>query len=254
MGSFKVGVQLWPQHTSVEALRDAWKAADALGVDSIWVWDHFYPLFGEEYGRHFEAWTLLSAMAVETSHAMIGTEVTGNSYRNPDLLADMARTVDHLSGGRAYLGIGAGWFERDYEEYGYDFGTGPSRLTDLEESLKRIRARLGKLNPPPVGDLPVLIGGGGEKVTLRLVATYADGWNSFGPLDQWSHKNGVLDDWCAKVGRDPFEIERTVGLNFPNELDDLEGYLEAGCQHIIVGCGDPFDLSPIAKALSVRDA
>jgi probable F420-dependent oxidoreductase len=203
MERFKVGVQLHPQATTVEAMRAAWRAADGLGVDSIWVWDHFFPLYGDPDAAHFEAYTLLAAMAVETANAQIGALVTCNPYRNPNLLADMARTIDHLSGGRFVLGMGAGWFERDFREYGYEFGTAASRLRALERDLPIVMDRLGALEPPPRGRLPLLVGGGGETVTLRLVAEFADGWNTFGPPATFAHKNRTLDEWCARVGRQP---------------------------------------------------
>ncbi len=246
MASTKVGVQLHPQATTVEALREGWRAADALGVDSIWVWDHFFPLYGDPDAAHFEAYTLLAAMAVDTSHAQLGALVTCNSYRNPNLLADMSRTIDHLSGGRFVLGIGSGWFERDYTEFGYEFGTGPSRLKVLAESLPVIKERLAKLSPPPVGKLPILIGGAGEQVTLRLVAEHADAWNTFGPADSYAAKNAILDEWCAKVGRDPAEIERTIAIS-AGEVDAWESFVEAGATHLIVMTGDPFDLDAVAR-------
>jgi probable F420-dependent oxidoreductase len=246
---FDVGVQLHPQ-ASVEALRAAWKGADDLGVDSVWVWDHFFPLYGDPNGPHFEAYTLLGAMAAETRHARIGALVTCNSYRNPSLLADMARTLDHLSDGRFVLGLGAGWFERDYAEYGYEFGTPASRLRALADALPVIMDRLGRLEPPPRGPLPILIGGGGEKVTLRLVAEHADGWNAFGPPEQYAHKNRVLDEWCERVDRKPAQIERTVAIS-PGEIGDADAYLAAGAEHIIVMLRPPFDLAPVEQLLRI---
>ncbi len=253
MTKLKVGIQIQPQATSVEAMRECWIAADEMGADSIWIWDHFYPLFGDPDATHFEAWTLLSAMAADTNKAMLGTLVTGNNYRNPELLADMARTLDHLSDGRMYLAVGAGWFERDYAEYGYEFGTAGSRLRQLEADLPRMKSRLATLNPGAVGSLPLLIGGSGRKVTLRLVAEYADAWNCFGPPENVADLSGVLDDWCATVGRDPAAIERTVAIG----ADDVEGigrYLDAGASHVIMGIGDPFDLSPLQRMIDQRDA
>jgi len=265
MARFKVGVQLHPQHSSIDDLRAAWRAADDLGVDSIWTWDHFYPLYepgrphrpgrpeGDFTGAHFEGWSLMAAMAVDTRRAQLGVLVTCNSYRNPELLADMARTVDHLSGGRAILGIGSGWFEKDYEEYGYEFGTAASRLRALGAALPRIESRLAKLNPPPLGELPILIGGGGEKVTLLLVAAHARMWNTFGPPENFAAKSRVLEQHCADVGRDPTEIERTVAVSDAPDADTVEAYLEAGAQHLIVGRGHPFDLAPVQALLEARD-
>ncbi len=249
MAKFKVGVQLHPQATTVEQIRAAWNAADALEVDSIWVWDHFYPLYGDADAAHFEAYTLLAAMAADTHHAQIGALVTCNSYRNPSLLADMSRTIDHISGGRFTLGIGSGWFERDYDEYGYDFGTAPERLRALQRDLPIIMDRFSRLEPPPTGRLPILIGGSGEKVTLRLVAEFADGWNAFGPPENFAHKNRVLDEWCARLDRKPSQIERTVGIN-ATEVDGWQAYLDAGADHLIVMSGPPFDFAPVERLLA----
>ena len=253
MTNFKVGVQLHPQATTVDHLLEAAEAADAMGVDSIWTWDHFYPLYGDPDAAHFECYTLLAAMAARTSNARLGALVTCNSYRNPQLLADMARTVDHISGGRFTLGIGSGWFERDYDEYGYEFGTAVGRLRNLERDLPVIKDRLARLTPPPVGPLPILIGGSGRKVTLRLVAEYADGWNAFGPPENFAELNGVLDEWCGKVGRDPAMVERTVCIN-PNEVDQAEAYVAAGATHLIVMTGDPFALDAVSQLIDAARA
>jgi probable F420-dependent oxidoreductase len=213
------------------------------------VWDHFFPLYGNPDANHYEAYTLLAAIAADTHHARLGALVTCNSYRNPQLLADMARTIDVISHGRFVLGIGSGWFERDYTEYGYEFGTAPSRLRDLAEALPRIIDRLGRLTPPPAGDLPILIGGSGEKVTLRLVAEYADAWNAFGPPANFAAKSAVLDEWCAKLGRNPGEIERTAALR-PDEVSSWAEYVDAGAEHLIVMTGAPYVLAPVEQLLA----
>ncbi len=252
MSNFKIGVHIRPQHTSVAALRTAWKDADALGVDSITIWDHFYPLTGDPGGAQFECWTLLAAMACDTRHAQIGAIVTAIGYRDPDLLADMARTVDHLSGGRLILGLGAGNSERDHTEFGYAWGTPAERLRALRHGLVRIKARLPKLNPPPVGRLPILIGGGGERVTLRLVAEFADMSNTPGSPDVLRHKNQVIDDWCARVGRPPQDIERTC--NIPaTAVERVHEFVEAGAQRLQIQLDHPFDMQPVETALRLRE-
>ncbi len=249
MARFRVGVQLHPQSCTVPQLRASWRAADEMCVDTIWLWDHFFALYGDADAPHFECYSLLAALALDTQHAEFGALVTCNSYRNPDLLADMARTIDHLGDGRFILGLGAGWFERDYDEYDYPFGTPGSRLADLEAALPRIMQRFDALNPPPIS-IPILIGGSGEKVTLRLVAEHADAWNTFGPPENFAAKNRVLDGWCTKLHRDPARIERTVAIQ-PNELDAVDAYLDAGAQHLIVMVGAPFDLEPVERLLQL---
>ncbi|MBB3051898.1 putative F420-dependent oxidoreductase [Prauserella isguenensis] len=250
----RIGLQLQPQHADYAAIRRVASEAEELGADILFNWDHFFPLTGDPGGEHFECWTMLGAWAEQTSEIEIGALVTCNSYRNPDLLADMARTVDHISGGRLILGIGAGWFQRDYDEYGYEFGTAGSRIAELGEALPRIETRLGKLNPAPTRDIPMLIGGGGEKKTLRLVARHADVWHGFGDVETARHKLSVLDGHCADIGRDPSTIERSVGVQGDPE-DSGDQLLGLGITTFTVGSGGPdYDLSTLKKWLAWRDA
>jgi probable F420-dependent oxidoreductase len=255
MASIRIGVQVEPQHADFDGMRRAWQEAEALGVDSIFCWDHFFPLYGEPDGKHFEAIAMLGAMAQVTERAQIGALVICNSYRNPELVADAHRTLDHISGGRAILGIGAGWFERDYDEYGYEFGTAPDRLRDLRQALPRIKDRIGKLNPAPLGKLPILIGGSGPKVTLKLVATYGDMWHSFGDAEDYKAKNEILLQHCLHAGRDETEIERTWGIR-ADYLGRADALVEAGVTHLIVavgGDGSGYDMTPVRELAAWRD-
>jgi len=251
----RVAIQLQPQHADYSAIRRTVADAEEIGVDIVFNWDHFYPLYGDPDGKHFECWTMLAAWAEATERVEIGALVTCNSYRNPDLLADMARTVDHVSGGRLILGIGSGWFERDYQSYGYEFGTAGGRLDALGEALPRITKRLSELNPAPTREIPVLIGGGGEKKTLRHVAQYADIWHGFGDAETIAHKHAVLDEWCAKVGRDPGEIERSSAIPGDADVGERAGQLYGvGTRLVTVGVGGPdYDLAPVRDLVAWRD-
>ncbi|TVL89226.1 LLM class F420-dependent oxidoreductase [Streptomyces sp. SAJ15] len=253
----RVGVQLHPQHTDIGELRAAWRAADALGVDSIWTWDHFLPHTGDPAGRHFECWSLLSAMAVDTEHATLGSLVSCTAFRNPHVLADMARTVDQLSGGRLVLGLGAGWFEAEHTAYGLPFPGPAARMDAFAESVRTIKERLGRLNPGPAGELPLLIGGGGRKRTLELVAREADQWNWYGwasadPVAEFRELSGVLDGWCERVGRDPGAVARTVMVD-PDQVPLVEGFAAAGAVEVVVSLPAPYDLTVVEKLMRLRD-
>ena len=257
----RIGVQLQPQHADYAAIRRACARVEELGADVIFTWDHFFPLYGDPDGAHFEAWTQLGAWAEATERVEFGALVTCNSYRNPALLADMARTVDHISAkggrGRLILGIGSGWFERDYDEYGYPFGTPGSRLALLADNLDRITARWARLNPPPTRDIPVLIGGGGERKTLRLVARHGTIWHAFGGPETLARKSAVLAEHCAAIGRDPAEIERSTAWP-AGDGDDAtstrDALIELGVTLFTVGVSGPdYDLSAVRDAVGWRD-
>jgi probable F420-dependent oxidoreductase len=265
----RIAVQLQPQHAEYAAIRRACAQAEEIGADIVFNWDHFFPLNGDPDGKHFECWTMLAAWAEATERVEIGALVTCNSYRNPNLLADMARTVDHISArdgkpGRIILGIGSGWFERDYDAYGYEFGTAGGRLDALDRDLPIIKKRWTELNPPPTRDIPVLIGGGGERKTLRIVAEQADIWHGFGDAETIAHKHEVLDQWCERIGRDPKEIERSAGVSprpgrFPEDVEDYaagaEALYEVGTRLFTIGVSGPdYDLGPLRDLVAWRDS
>lgn len=249
----RLGIQVQPQHALYPKVRDTVRALDDMGVDILFNWDHFFPLSGDKDGLHFEAWTELGSWAELTSNVEFGTLVNCNSYRNPDLQADMARTLDHISGGRFIFGTGSGWFERDYDEYGYEFGTAGSRLDALAEALPRIESRWQKLNPAPLRDIPILIGGSGEQKTLKLVAKHADIWHSFVPPAELPRKIGILQEHCDTVGRDISEIEfsseqRVKDLATADELREL------GVTLFTIGISGPdYPLDVVREWLVWRD-
>jgi len=260
----RIAVQLQPQHADYEDIRKAVVTAEDLGVDVIYNWDHFFPLSGGEpdpnVGKHYECWTMLGAWAEQTTRAQIGALVTCNSYRNPQLLADMARTVDNMSGGRLVFGIGAGWFQKDYDQYGYEFGTAGGRLRALDAAMPLIKERLAQLDPEPRRKIPILIGGGGEKVTLRIVAEHADIWHGFGDVETMTRKVKVLDEWCAKVGRDPAAVERSMGMQpFHERVEDLseraDQYAAIGANELTIGLTGPdYDMTNLEHLVAWRDA
>ncbi|MDP9028664.1 MAG: LLM class F420-dependent oxidoreductase [Actinomycetota bacterium] len=259
----RVGVQLAPQHASYARLREVVQELEDLGVDVVFNWDHFFPLTGGPDGLHFESWTMLAAIAEQTTRIEFGPLVNCTAYRNPDLQADMARTIDHISAkdgvGRFIFGTGSGWFERDFTEYGYDFGTVGSRLDALAEDLPRIRARWERLNPTPTRRIPILIGGGGERKTLRIVAEHADIWHSFSDTETLARKLGILREHCEAVGRDMDEIEISTGVSVrgmgslaPKVRDEQYGLgvrlFEAAIE------GPDFDLRVVRDLLTWRDS
>lgn len=235
--SIKLGALAWNQYTPWSDLREAGIRADALGFDSIWTWDHLYPIVGSHEGPILEGWLTLAAWAERTERAQIGLMVGANTFRNPAVTAKMVTTLDHISGGRAVLGIGGAWFETEHRAYGLEFGGSPGeRLRWLEEAVKIMRgmlhgetpsgerfyhAREVRNDPAPVQErLPILVGGGGERKTLRIVARYADACNVGGGFENVKRKDEILRQHCADVGRDESEIERTVGMGMCIIRDD----------------------------------
>jgi F420-dependent oxidoreductase-like protein len=293
---FKLGLLIWPQYTDWQSLQQAAARADDLGFDSIWTWDHLYPIVGDWRGPIFEGYLTLAGWASVTRRARLGLMVGANTFRNPALVVKMATTLDHLSGGRMELGIGGAWFEREHTAFGLDFGTSPGdRLNRLDEAVELMRGMLDgeaatargvyyhassvRNDPRPLQErLPILIGGGGERKTLKTVARFADAWNVGGDLERVRHKDEVLRRWCAEVGRDEREIERTLGggsivlrrdeaearrvakeigrhnggwrgpesASTPERaVEEIAPYLELGFRHIYFDLPAPFDAETV---------
>ena len=240
----RFGIQTGQQNIAWDDMLALWQKADGWGYDSLWNFDHFFPIFTDPTGPCFESWTTLSALAQATCRARIGTMVNGNTYRNPCLTAKMAATLDHVSHGRLNLGIGAGWFEMEHAAFGIDFMTVPKRLRALDEALQIIRGMftqerttlhgthytvvdaMGHPKPVQQPGPPIMIGGTGEKVLLRIVAKHADMWNASGPADFMAQKIDIIRRHGDTVGRDVSEIENTVMMPLCYKNPDREGFVQ----------------------------
>jgi alkanesulfonate monooxygenase SsuD/methylene tetrahydromethanopterin reductase-like flavin-dependent oxidoreductase (luciferase family) len=226
----RLGVLLWNQATDWPGYEAAARRVDELGYDHLWAWDHLYAIFGDPLQPIFEGYTTLAAMAKTVDRVRLGLLVGANTFRNPGLVAKQVTTLDHISAGRAILGIGGAWFEDEHTAFGIEFGSGyGQRLDWLDESAAAMRSLLAgetvtsapggryhldqaRLSPRPIQDrLPIMIGGSGERKTLRTVARSADMWNTMGPTEFIAHKLDVLRRHCDEVGRDVAEIELTIG-------------------------------------------
>jgi F420-dependent oxidoreductase-like protein len=240
MSSIGLGIQLWAQNTDWASYLAAARRVDELGYDHLWTWDHLLSAVGDPDRPVFEGYTTLAAWAMATSHARLGLLVGANTFRNPAVVAKTIATIDHISGGRAILGLGGGWHEREHAAFGLEFGRGfGERLDWLEEALQVVRPLLAgeevdhtgphyqvdhlRLLPPPVQRrIPIMVGGVGERKTLRSVARHADMWNSQAPLADTPHKLEVLRAHCADVGRDPATLELTYNCKIILRDDPAE--------------------------------
>ena len=284
--SVRFGVHTGLQNTTLRELRPLWARIEALGFDWISIWDHFYAADNTGDPACLEAIVSHAALAASTNRVRCGSLVYCAGYRHPAVLANAIATLDELADGRVTLGLGAGWSKLEYDAYGIDFPSAGTRLRILEESLVCVRGLLrdartdfagefftltvAQCEPKPLQDpLPIWVGGGGEKVTLRLAAQYADGWNvPFMAPDVWAHKSRVLDEHCERIGRDPATIERgaNVGMAFSDDelraqfgklaeffrpgvlsgsvgemVDRVGGYVDAGADWVILAMRAPFD-------------
>lgn len=303
MTEVKFGALCWNQYSDWPALLEAGVRADMLGYDTLWTWDHLYPIIGDSHGPNYEGWLTITAWAQATHRVRIGLMVGANPFREPTLVAKMATTLDHISGGRAILGIGAAWFEEEHHDFGFQFGSGPpERLRWLAEALPVMRGMLDGTEPsaggpryaasrvrnlplPVQAHLPICVGGSGRKVTLKLVARYADMCNIGGGVAVVRGREAILRQHCEAVGRDEREIERTTGIGTVfirddrreahrlfreafdrNEIDQLWAdqpvgtpediadrlapYLDLGYRHLIAGVPANYDEESMTRLIT----
>jgi len=228
--AMRFGIQTGPQHVTWPELLDIWQVADGLRFDTAWTFDHFFPIMSDPKGSQLEGWITLAALAQATQHVRVGTLVTGITYREPAVLAKMGATLDVITGGRLEMGLGAAWFQQEHEALGIPFPPVAERIKRLGEACEVIKRMWTEdaatwdgryyhineayCNPKPVQKPhpPILIGGGGEQLTLKMVARYADGWNAFGAPAVFKHKIEVLARHCEAIGRDPNTIEKSVSM------------------------------------------
>lgn len=259
------GIKTAPQSTTYESMKRVWLEADAIpSIEHAWLFDHFMPINGDPTGPCLEGWSVLSAFAALTNRLRIGLMVTGNTYRHPAVLANIGATVDVISGGRLDFGVGAGWNETEHNAYGiplYSPGERIRRFGEACEIIKRMWTETapsfeGKYyhiqnaycEPKPIQKPypPFVIGGSGEKLTLRIVAQYADIWNCVGEnIENFKEKSAILDMHCANVERNPLEIQRSVQLmvdpaNMDATRDKVRSFIEAGATHLILNLRMPF--------------
>ena len=305
VGGVVLGALPWPQYTDWAGLREAGVRAEALGYDTLWTWDHLYPIVGSSDGPMFEGYLTLAGWVAATQRIRMGLMVGANPFRNPALVAKMITQLDHMSGGRMICGIGAAWNDEEHHEFGLDFGDSPGeRLRWLEEAVVILRGmfdgtepsgsahyetRHVRNDPPPLQPhLPILVGGGGVRRTLRIVARHADANNLGGGFERVQAREQILLQHCAEVGRDPAEIERTAGLGvvvirdteadarrrlaeladhngrarrWPSELvgtpasvaEAMRQYVGIGYRHLIAGFPAPYDAESMERlATEVR--
>jgi F420-dependent oxidoreductase-like protein len=273
----RFAIKTRPEHQTWEELRDLWIAADEISLfESAWNWDHFYPLTGDLTGANFEGWTMIAAMAQATRRIRIGCQVTGMIYRHPAVLANMAATVDIISGGRLELGLGAGWNQMECDAYGIELPPLRERFDRFDEGVEAIvllltepvsnfagehvRLTDARCEPKPVQrpHPPITIGGSGPKRTLRTTARWAQQWNMIvrGDISEWVAAKAVLASHCAEIGRDVGEITCSVNLRVEDDIDaavaQAAAYRDAGVDLAVLGLplhAKPEMLAPLAAAL-----